>query len=348
MPNYISTGFKELTQNRQFFFHKILSYFFYIFKKTSNLPRPLNYQIEPSKNCNLSCQMCAVKNDHSLYPNLSVKNFHRLLNHIQPLQSVNLSGLGEPLLNSNLEYFFKKLSRQKIYTFTITNAQLLNRNKIYRLRQSGLKSIIVSLESSNPKEYQHIRTGAKFKILERHLGFIKNKPRLILNTLLLSPNITNTKHLYQLIDFAQKHQASHLNFFVADNVLETGTLDYFRKNSAKIKTAYKQIYAYAQKKSIKINLPSLSFSSGSCTSPWLFPYVSVSGDVFPCCAILHLALANGIDRKTAIKRYSFGNVFNTPVDQIWNSPKAITFRQSFANKKYDQHCLLCSKFYGFK
>ena len=94
MPNYISTGLKELSKNRRFLLKKLFGYFCFIFKKTDHLPKPLNYQIEPTRLCNLSCRMCAVKNDHSRYPNLSTQNFDRLLKHIQPIESANLSGLG--------------------------------------------------------------------------------------------------------------------------------------------------------------------------------------------------------------------------------------------------------------
>lgn len=352
MPNYIGNGIKELSKNHPFFFRKLYSYFSFFIKKTKHLPQPLNYQIEPTSLCNLSCKMCAVKNDHSRFPPLSIKNFNRLLKHLLPIESANLSGLGEPLLNPNLEYFIEKLSQKNVYCFTISNAQLLTKNRIDSLIASGLNSIIVSQESADPKQYEQIRQGASFTKLRQNLDLLSQKTAghsnfsMILNTVLLSQ--IDPRLIRQLINFASQNKIPYLNFFVADNVIDTKTLVYFQKNPKKIRLIYKKIFSYAKSKSISINLPSLSLSRGRCTSPWLFPYISVSGDVFPCCALLHLALADGQKRETIIKKYSLGNIFTSHINQIWNSPKAVLFRQSFVNKKYNKYCLLCSKFYSFK
>jgi MoaA/NifB/PqqE/SkfB family radical SAM enzyme len=210
------------------------------------------------------------------------------------------------------------------------------------------------METASPQLYEKIRLGASYRQLCQSLKLlsqkITNHPGFltILNTVLLSKNIIDTRLIRQLIDFAHRQNITHINFFVSDNVVSSKVLAYFQKNRPQISKIYQQLSSYARSKSVNITLPSLSSPQGQCTSPWLFPYISVSGDVFPCCAILHLALADGQKRNEIIKKYSLGNIFNSDINQIWNSPKAIGFRKSFINRKYNPYCLLCSKFYGFK
>ena len=111
---------------------------------------------------------------------------------------------------------------------------------------------------------------------------------------------------------------------------------------------YSRLKIYAASKNILINLPSTNLTKGRCTSPWLFPFITITGDVLPCCAILHLGLADGKTRKEIIKKYSYGNIFSHNINTVWNSQKAIDFRKQFINKSYNTYCLRCSKFYGLK
>jgi MoaA/NifB/PqqE/SkfB family radical SAM enzyme len=226
---------------------------------------------------------------------------------------------------------------------------LLNSVTLKKLQLSGLKSISISLESVNPKMYESIRLKAKYSQLIKTLKLLQKQTSIqtFLNIVLFKDSFGSYPKIKRFIDFASKYNIKNLNFFISDNVIESKTLNLFTKNRQKYQSIYQRLQTYASKKSISINLPSIG-SSGNCTSPWLFPFITVSGDVLPCCAILHLCLADGLKREEIIKKYSFGNILDNNISTIWNSQSAIKFRQNFVNKQHNPYCLRCSKYYGFK
>jgi radical SAM protein with 4Fe4S-binding SPASM domain len=58
-----------------------------------------------------------------------------------------------------------------------------------------------------------------------------------------------------------------------------------------------------------------------CIKPFRYVEVRSTGECYPCCP--------GFTNK-----YSFGNIFKTPFENIWYSEKAETFRESILNKTY--------------
>ena len=67
--------------------------------------RKLN--IETSSQCNLSCRMCVRAAWSDSMGNMSLETYHRLLPTFPRLNSIALSGYGEPLLNSHLVEMIK-------------------------------------------------------------------------------------------------------------------------------------------------------------------------------------------------------------------------------------------------
>lgn len=354
MKNYLKNAWLSLFKNPRFALLKIRHFTIYFLKIPTHIPHPLNYQIEPSSKCNLACKMCAVKTDHSRFLPISASLFKIFLNNSKPIENINVSGLGEPLLNPNLNLFIRELSANGSYVFTISNSQLMTPQKINDLIKSGLKSIVISLESTDPITYEKIRVRGKFDTLVKSLRLLRQKTkdlkgfRIIINCLVFPSDLLKIDHYRQVIDFCHKLGLSDINFFIPDNVISSGTLKFYKQNYYQIASVSNQISAYAESKGVSVNLPRLINPEKQCTSPWMFPFVSVSGDVLPCCAILHLGLASGRTRQQIIDEYSFGNIFNSNIDDIWNSSRAIAFRRSFKTKKFDQYCLKCSRFYGFK
>jgi MoaA/NifB/PqqE/SkfB family radical SAM enzyme len=354
MPHYIIRGIPSLFSSKRFFFSKISGYFAFFTKQTTNLPKPIAIQIEPTSKCNLSCEMCSVKKDKSNCPPLTKPQFRKLVENCQPIDSVNLSGLGEPLLNPNFEDYTKNLSNLGATVFTISNIQLLNKDRIKKIFDSGLKILCISLESIHPKEYEKIRVGAKFSILTKNLKLISKQatkhPKVIvnLNVLLGLHNIADYDFMKTIVNFSTEFSINSVNFFVIDDVITTNTLTYIDKNKAELSQVFLKITNYSKSKNINITLPNLNHSFGTCTSPWLFPFISISGDVFPCCAFPHFALEAGETRKEMIKKYSFGNIYQQNLKDVWNSPRAIALRQEFVDKKYNKYCDVCAKLHGLK
>lgn len=45
------------------------------------------------------------------------------------------------------------------------------------------------------------------------------------------------------------------------------------------------IKSYADKNNVNVFLPAVNIKSGSCYYPWIYPQVTASGKLLPCCII---------------------------------------------------------------
>jgi MoaA/NifB/PqqE/SkfB family radical SAM enzyme len=114
-------------------------------------------QIEPTTRCNFNCGFCCGrKMDQN---DLSWDTFTHTLELFSDLEHIELHGEGEPLLNPS---FFKMVEFAKnkgITVSLITNGSLLSSDNIAKILDSGIESMLVSIESPNPEDFKQIRQG---------------------------------------------------------------------------------------------------------------------------------------------------------------------------------------------
>jgi len=93
---------------------------------------PVYLSIETTRMCNLRCIMCEHTIDFTNDNNyMSKESFMKLINNIPHLVSINLTGLGEPLLNPDFIDIVKMAKIRKLYVEFFTSGTLLTR-RIYR------------------------------------------------------------------------------------------------------------------------------------------------------------------------------------------------------------------------
>lgn len=104
------------------------------------------YQVEICNLCNLSCAYCPHPAQTRKKGFMSKETFAQVLTLAQKCgQSVLfLHNFGEPLLHPLLEQFIKMAAEKGIECSFYTNGLLLNRERIDRLFQAGLRKICVS------------------------------------------------------------------------------------------------------------------------------------------------------------------------------------------------------------
>ena len=113
---------------------------------------------------------------------------------------------------------------------------------------------------------------------------------------------------------------------------------FYKNNSKSIKEIFDQILVYANKLNIKISFPNSDIKKGGCYYPWIYPQITASGELLPCCVIPQSNLYSKV-----IAKYSFGNVFKTSFNSVWNNKKARDFRHSLKNNPCND-CKRCSKY----
>ena len=135
---------------------------------------PTLVQIEPTRRCNLRCVMCTQSAGiYDPKPDMPLDFFKRILVQFpDTLETVNIQGVGEPLLNTSIVEMIEFARQRGLRTRFNTNLTLLTDEMAERLVRCGHSEVQVSMETTDPDLYASIRRGAK---LERVL---KNIERL--------------------------------------------------------------------------------------------------------------------------------------------------------------------------
>ncbi|RLC35512.1 hypothetical protein DRH14_00815, partial [Candidatus Shapirobacteria bacterium] len=212
------------------------------------VPKPVQLQIEPSSICNLRCRMCNLNKNKGKDFILKLSNYQKILQQLTPLKSINLTGVGESLINPNLTKLIKIAKSKDISVSLITNAQLLNKKLIKKIIDSKIDIISISMESGIAKTYQSIRLGASFKKLKENCQNLVNYNRqqqqqteIYINILLSQQNIDNLQHIFTIIDFAKQIGISNITCQNAHDIRSTKMDNYYFNKNDLLNRKFQQI-----------------------------------------------------------------------------------------------------------
>ncbi len=141
---------------------------------------PNRVSIETIYGCNASCIMCPIdivspRKKGVMPVSLSSKIFEELAPHAHLIDKLDLFGLGEPLLDPHL---FSRIREAKSLGFRniaiSTNAEKLDAGKCRELLESGLDTVIFSIDGIRAETHETIRRNLHYpKILENCLNTIR-------------------------------------------------------------------------------------------------------------------------------------------------------------------------------
>jgi MoaA/NifB/PqqE/SkfB family radical SAM enzyme len=311
------------------------------FFKISLSPRPLDLQVEPSAVCNLKCKMCSLDKSTNKKKFLTPKDLSIIIEKFNP-NSINLTGMGETLLNPYFEQLLKICFIKKIKTSFITNIQLLNPKHLQAIKKYPPNSISISMESAYAKKYNSVRAGANLlttvKKIKELMTFIADNSlntQVYINIVFLDFNLKELKHVFKIIDLASKLK---INKITSQNINKLSPYIKTLYITKKIVKIFKKIQDYSQIKQVRIDLPPTKISGGKCYYPWVYPQITATGEILPCCVIPQFGQYDYI-----VKKYSFGNILNSTLNKSWNSIKARNFRRNYQK---DTFCRYCTKNQG--
>jgi len=297
---------------------------------------PLEIQIEPSAICNLKCKMCTLNKSTFVKKFLTPNDLSIILDKFR-VRSVNLTGMGETLLNPYFEELLKICFDRHIKISFITNIQLLSKKHLDAIKKYPPTSISVSIESGYPKKYNQIRAGADYKNtitkiinLQKIIKSNSLNTEVIINLVYLDFNLKNLNHLKKIIRLAS---TLHIKKITSQNIHILSP--YIKKlyQTKKIKIIFNELKKYAQSKNIDFVFTSTTISKGKCYYPWVYPQITATGEILPCCVIPQFGRYNDI-----VNKYSFGNILTDSLNKTWNGKKARKFRQSYQNNPFCKNC----------
>jgi radical SAM protein with 4Fe4S-binding SPASM domain len=295
---------------------------------------PRTIQIELDNRCNLFCKQCA-RQTRGLPENmgyLGYENFLKIMSQFQHLDSICLNGFGEVLLNKDLfrivEWCKSEMSN-KISFFT--NGTLIDQDIARKIVSSGLDTIIVSIDAATPKTHEKIRKSKKdtdvFRKIVDGIKLINDEklkqgsksPELNVSFALMPDNLLDVEKIIELtgITGIATIGFGEINGIWSDNTITRKTF---------IKTV---INAHKKAKKVGIHLGCSLSLKHSCIAPWESPYITWDGSLVPCCW------------NPYPEKINFGNIFESPFEEIWNNEAMRNFRRALSSGKIPHSCKNC-------
>jgi len=286
---------------------------------------PVLSELAVTYRCNLSCRFCYAGDHVSRYPELDTESLQRILDiiyHDAQVPSTSFTG-GEPTLREDLESLVSHAVTIGMRTNLITNATLLDEDRVKRLKDAGLSSAQASLEASTPS--LHDRIVGKEGAFERTLRGIdllrKHGIKTHTNTTLNAMNAGDATS-----GFVSFIRSLGMDRFSMNLMIPCGTaiphLEELRLTYSRIPEIIHVIKKRARKEGIRfmwyspipycmLNPIAEGLGNKSCAACDGLLSVAPDGSVLPCSSY----------------NEPVGNLLSRPFREIWNGKKACYFKE---------------------
>lgn len=136
---------------------------------------PTTLFVEPTTRCNFQCAMCVKQSGESTLEegDLSMPLFERLTDALENLETLILTGMGEPLLHPDLEAMISLAGRHMPASGRIgfqTNGALLDAARARGLVEAGTNRVCVSVDSLSSAVFRSTRSLGELSMVERALS----------------------------------------------------------------------------------------------------------------------------------------------------------------------------------
>ena len=300
--------------------------------KTILWGRPAILTIEPTNLCNLHCPLCITGSGQlrRSQGRMSLNTFQRILDIMgDDLFFLLLYHQGEPYLNSDFLQMVRMAKQKNIYCTTSTNGHYFDDESIRATIESGLDSMIVSLDGVTQETYEHYRVNGKLeRVLQGTKRFMEIKKEMKSKTPLIALQFLVMKHNEHEIPAVRKLAKELGVDRLLIKTIEVHSVEEAREWLPQ-NEKYRRYYFDGQKLIVK------NAGKKSCPRPWLSTLINWDGGLVPCC----------FDKNGD---YEMGNILKVrDLDEIWFSESFQKFRtQLNTDRKSIDMCRNCNQGFG--
>lgn len=317
-------------------------------------PLPRSLYVETTSRCNSKCQTCILTfGGREPADDLTWDRFRQIVDQFPLLERVVLHGIGEPLLNPDLARMVAHLKTRDASVIFNSNAIALTDRRADALIAAGLDELRVSVDATSRDPYARIRgVDAWDKVIgnlerldarKRQRGV--SNPRVSLWFTAMRENIEEIGGLvplarrvgaaaiylqrlvYNGLGLATAGQSLHARLGRRESELIQATQD----AAAAAGIDFSASGATAPEVSLTPLQDSRPWSA--CRRPWTLAYVTVHGNVLPCCiAPWVTAHYDGI---------VLGNLFGQSLEDIWWGARYERFRHDLQTDAPPEPCAGC-------
>lgn len=250
------------------------------FNKSFVWGKPSILTIEPTNICNLRCPLCTTGSGEMERANgkMTLDTFENIINKMgDDLFFLLLYHQGEPYINKCFLKFVEMAKAKNIYTTTSTNAHYFSDEIINATIDSGLDSMIVSLDGVTQDVYEKYRVKGKVdKVLEGTARFMEIKKQRKAKYPLIALQFLVMKHNeHQLEDVKKLAKEIGVDRLLIKNIEVRNTreaIEWLPKNEK-----------YSRYNFDGETLVVKNQSRKSCSRVWNSTLINWDGSVVPCC-----------------------------------------------------------------
>ena len=306
---------------------------------------PRSIQIECTTKCNLRCTFCELSYWSEEPADLEFDNVQTMVAHLPKLKRIDLTGIGEALVNKNFFEIVKFLKSRGIYITLNDNFMLMTEKTARRVVELGIDQIFLSLDGGSPETYEPIRRGAKFDVVianVKRLMAIKKEmhshlPEVKINTVVCETNYHELPRIVELAHEIGIGMVQFVNIVTFEDTDDMGTEDV----RGAVRQKFEEAIARAEELGVLVKVELFDkLPVQQCDFPWTRNFVTYDGHVHPCCYTTQSG-----DR-TAQNGRSLGNLVSNRYADIWQGEKYVAFREKMAQGVLPYQCAQCPKYAG--
>ena len=278
---------------------------------------PYVFVVDPLNTCQLRCPLCITGTGDLPLPSgkMRLAQYRQFIDGIaRHTIKLDLYNWGEPFLHRDIVEMISYAHLRRISTAISSNLNALPPGGGEAVVRSGLDDLIVSCDGLTQETYSRYRKrGDLGKLLVNLKEIAEAKHRLRSRT----PHIEfqflvfrhNEHEVPQVNRFAREHGADQVRLMApfldlsADEILPSTLPEFIKPIYTGVNALDPEISMFVpnprQEESVHLHPPPIS-----CYWPWRSLAVNWNGELDPCC------FGNFLD--------SFGNIFDTPLAEIWN------------------------------
>lgn len=306
---------------------------------------PLAVYLAPTQRCNFTCQKCIIGRPGTVNAGeeMSTQRIVTLLGELRECGTkiVALWG-GEPLMHQDLGFIIKSAHSLGMYIYMTTNGYLLTPEKRKMLLDSGINSISVSLDHTEPEGHDELRgvKGAFERITERVKALIdedSGRLNIGINMVVHKDNLSEIVPMATLTRRLGVHwfklMPVHAEYPFSNKSFDDSNIRFSPEESRKFRQALKEAEKILRQGGLYTN--SQYYRQGmdkyftgtvapqKCMAGYLLANINSYGDVSLC---------------TRDSR-SVGNVKYTPFKEVWFSNEFEQIRRE-THRSICHHCWL--------
>ncbi len=315
--------------------------------------------VEITTVCNLNCRMCVRHAWRDISGTMPSETFRLLIDQVGALPeppTIHLGGFGEPTVHPDFLEFVQLAKTAGARVELTTNGSLLNRIIASALIDLQLDRLVVSIDGVSPEHHEDIRAGSSYQhVIEsmRDLWRMKlrrgskhSNPQIGIAFVAMKRNVADLPRLTQLATYVGASEIIVSNVVAHTPEMEAEVL-YRRalraptyrdspdspnislpKLDANGHTAAPLIGVFNTRASVSLLDVNLSGRDNYCRfCQEGYAAVRWDGGVSPCLSLLHDHPEYLHGRRRDVREYIVGNIHDTPLSEIWQSPRYVAFRE---------------------